>query len=373
MRDFMSVTHRDRYWDIVKGLGIMTVVLGHSGLPNPMILFIINYFHLAIFFFVPGFLYSDKHSTDPLTYTGRKLKDIWWPTMKYVIVFILLHNVFLKLNIYSTVIDQPMIYAKQAYSGNEHLTKIFEAFLNSMYSVEMAGAMWFIFPLLVTMVTFCVIRYTSQLLLLTGIKKEIYSLIFAAVLGGIGAYLTLNSLKLAWRADIAFLVMPVVYVGFLAKLYWNKVPLKWYLAIISVVILYVSYRRGLEISYAAGIIGNSSLLYYFVTFAGIYLVLYAAKLINNVKYLSKMFAYLGEKSFHIMALHFLAFKVINYIDVKLNHKETYMIAQFPSSNWDWWYLYLVAGLVIPIVGVYTYGKLEERIKLFYMKFANTKL
>lgn len=367
MWDIMPAIQRDKYWDVVKGLGILTVVFGHSGFSNLMILYIINYFHLAIFFFVSGFLFNDKHSGDPIHFAGRKLRDIWWPTMKYVIVFIWLHNIFLKLNVYSTVIDQPMISTKLEYSLYDFITKPFEALLNSMYSVELAGAMWFIFPLIVAMVVFCIIRYIAQLLLMRGSKKEIFSFVIAAVLGVAGVYLVINSIKLAWRADIALLVMPIIYLGYLVKLYWTKVPISVIGAVLSIITLYVCYINGLEISYAAGIIGNP-VLYYIATFSGIYLVLFVAKIINKMNYLSKIIAHLGEKSFHIMALHFLAFKVVNYFDVMINGKESFMIAQFPSSNWDWWYLYLFVGLVVPVLGVYIFGKIEGKLKLIYNNY-----
>src|SRR3989339_1325652 len=106
----MAEKKREIYWDIVKGLGIAAVVFGHSGFAYWPVIILINYYHLPIFFFVSGFFYNDTYSTDPYAYIGRKLRTLWWPMIQYVVAFILLHNLFLKLNIYSSLTDQPMIY-----------------------------------------------------------------------------------------------------------------------------------------------------------------------------------------------------------------------------------------------------------------------
>ncbi len=46
----MVIEKRNNYWDIVKGLGIILVVLGHSGCPNKFAIITLNYYHMALFF-----------------------------------------------------------------------------------------------------------------------------------------------------------------------------------------------------------------------------------------------------------------------------------------------------------------------------------
>lgn len=87
-----------QYWNIVKGLGIIAVVVGHCG--SPIVPYVYMY-HLALFFFVSGYLYKDDHSVDPFAYFASRMRRLWWPMVQYGIVFALLHNVFLQLNIYS--------------------------------------------------------------------------------------------------------------------------------------------------------------------------------------------------------------------------------------------------------------------------------
>lgn len=361
---------RDIYWDIVKGLGITIVVLGHSGCTFTMITTIIYFYHMALFFFVSGFFYNDKYSTNPYIYTGKKLKGLWWPTIKYIIVFILLHNIFLNLNIYSTMINQPMIYPTTYYSKLEILTYCFNTLFQTNYPVEMAGAMWFILPLIVAMITFCIVRYSANIFNFKSTKKEIYSSIIVVILGTMGIMFTMKSWKFAWRVDVALFTMPIVYCGYLYKKFVDKIKLRWYFTIVAVIGLYYLYKHDLRISYAGGVIGDP-IRFYLATFLGIYLHLYITKFLTRFTYVTNFIACLGRNSFHIMALHFLSFKVVNLIDVIVNNKPTFYIAQYPYSNVTWWPLNLLSGLLIPVAVVYLY-KLFSNMCIAKYKI-NTKI
>ena len=120
-------TQRSVYWDVVKSVAIFTVVLGHCGGPSVPLAYIINYFHMASFFFIAGALYKDKHSGDPLTYIGKRLRSIYFLAVKYIIAYILLHNLFIKMNIYSTVTTEAMIYPKSYYGKADILSACFRA------------------------------------------------------------------------------------------------------------------------------------------------------------------------------------------------------------------------------------------------------
>ena len=68
------------YWNIIKGIGILCIVIGHSW---KLLSGFVYLFHLAIFFFVGGYLYNDeKYSEDPYLYFANKLKNNW---KKYVL------------------------------------------------------------------------------------------------------------------------------------------------------------------------------------------------------------------------------------------------------------------------------------------------
>ncbi len=61
---------RDLYWDILKGLGIVAVVMGHAGIFTMEV----NWFHLELFFFVSGFLFKAEKCLDYGNFFCHKLK-----------------------------------------------------------------------------------------------------------------------------------------------------------------------------------------------------------------------------------------------------------------------------------------------------------
>ena len=85
------------YWNIIKGIGILCIVIGHSW---KLLSGFVYLFHLAIFFFVGGYLYNDeKYSEDPYLYFANKLKNNWKKYVLFEIILILLHNLFIKMGI----------------------------------------------------------------------------------------------------------------------------------------------------------------------------------------------------------------------------------------------------------------------------------
>lgn len=68
---------RSPYWDIVKGIGIIAIVLGHSCYFAVGFVYL---FHLALFFFVSGYLYSEKKYGDaPFAFFGNRFAGTMAP------------------------------------------------------------------------------------------------------------------------------------------------------------------------------------------------------------------------------------------------------------------------------------------------------
>ena len=83
---------RSLYWDIVKGWGIIAIVLGHTGYFAGAFVYL---FHLALFFFITGYFYNEtKYGDTPFLYFGSRLAGAWPRYMFYTLFFVLLHNFF---------------------------------------------------------------------------------------------------------------------------------------------------------------------------------------------------------------------------------------------------------------------------------------
>ena len=74
----------------------------------------------------------------------------------------------------------------------------------------------------------------------------------------------------------------------------------------------------------------------------------AAKIIYSVDILKIIFAFIGRESFHIMALHFVGFKVLNSLcvfcyDSDLSLMSYYCLPYIPSE------IYVIFGVGVPLL------------------------
>lgn len=59
----IKVTNRQtriEWIDIVKGIGLLCVILGHLSAPNQIARILVYSFHMPLFFFISGYLYKSK-------------------------------------------------------------------------------------------------------------------------------------------------------------------------------------------------------------------------------------------------------------------------------------------------------------------------
>ena len=97
---------RDITIDIIKALGIIGMVMGHSGSPITKFIYL---FHMAIFFIASGYCYNSKNTDsidDILKYIKKKFVSLWFPYVLWTAIYSLLHNFFITINVYT---DNPLL------------------------------------------------------------------------------------------------------------------------------------------------------------------------------------------------------------------------------------------------------------------------
>lgn len=108
-------------FSIMKGIAIMSVVLGHCSSYEFTEKFV-NQYHLAVFFFVSGYLFKERYLNCFTEFVKRKLETLYVPFVLSGLVFILLHNFLYYWNIYhyplsfDTTIHDIMILFAEWYS-----------------------------------------------------------------------------------------------------------------------------------------------------------------------------------------------------------------------------------------------------------------
>lgn len=348
----MIDSNNKKYWNILKGISILSIVIGHSC--SFLVPFVYLY-HLAIFFFISGYLYSEeKYGDNPFLYFMNKMKSNWKKYVLFSIFFILIHNILLKLNMISG----------SKYFFRDFITSIINA--NLFFCTEnMGGALWFVPVFIIASSIFGGIIYFSRKISNNAkaenklVIKNVLIIAFSLIVGVIGIYLNNNNIYIVFHTQTSLLVLPFYTVG-----YYMRVGIKDLskgLRLICFVIcfgllVYFAYYYKLGIELSANLVG-STFLFYPVSFIGIYFCLYLSKIIIKIKYINNYFNILGNYSFEIMASHFLVFKIIDFIYSHIvNINDPTIISMFPYSFAELWLIYIILGASIPAFIFYFINK-----------------
>ena len=334
---------RDSFIDILKAIGIISIVMGHSSWVFPVGKFPIGPFvytyHIMIFFFVAGWCFQWHSDFEPYVYIGKRIKGIYPYMIGYSIIFVLLHDLFCFLHILSQ--DTPV------YTLQQMLYNILCSFA-MVNSESLLGAFWFLPVLLFATSFFAVLFWQVE-------KKNMRCIghcFFCIVAGGLGIYLNQADLQLSYHMQTAILAVPIVYLGYCAKCNWKKINrfVTWWGTILSAVLLTGLLKADIgmiELSVNSII---SPWLFYPVTLTGIYFCLGLGKILNSYQRTRKLFQYIGRNSFHIMALHFLMFKLVD-LGIGIYTHASYEVLETAPHAFSCWPLYYAAGIFGPLLVV----------------------
>ena len=340
----------------LKGYGILLVVIGHaiwSEGTNGGAYSIRNFiylFHLAIFYYASGFLYKDKYVVDFKTFLIKRIKSLYIPYVTYGSVFLILHNIFCYIGLYSV---------DTTYSMGE-LIKNFFSLLKFNYFEALSGVFWFFKSLFVVSLSFELIVYILH-------KFQYCKLLIIICLGflsivGIGAcYYSFPCNKTL--ANLALL--PVFFVGYYVSR--NSICLLRYFKRYRFLVIFACFailliNSNYEVSINAQDIGPNPIIFYVCAFCGIYLTLYVVD--HTPKSLYKWIDYIGKNTAPIFIWHFLFFRIASLIIIlfnRLNINNLKLHPVIPNHNIIWLFIYIIIG----VGGSLLIDKMIKTMKRFF--------
>lgn len=349
---------RNKLIDIVKCIGIISVVIGHStwnvlGINAKFVRFVYMY-HLMIFIFVSGYLFPRekiKNRDEIYKYIGKHIYKMLTLFVVYNFVFVILHNSIVKTNIINTKLYTPKDIIEKSLNG---------LFFRS--NEEMLGAFWFIPMLLMTEMLFVI-----SVNIINKFKNNKYlHLAFPLIFAIVGLILCYEKINLLYKLQISIISVPFMYMGMFTKKYWLQLEkyifkFGW---IISAIILgfIIEMKIGNIELYRNQII--NPFLFYPVSLVGIYFCFSLAKMFKDIVFLEKGLCYIGENSFHIMALHFLFIKIIDIIYDKTDCITNMIFNSNKFFNYlnTIWPIFILLITCLPVILIYIIKRIKSIIK-----------
>jgi fucose 4-O-acetylase-like acetyltransferase len=331
---------RSQNLDIIKGIGIILVVLGHCGCPAAHFIYL---FHMAIFFIASGYVLNSAYSDNFANFRTlfrKRLKALWLPCFFFNTLFLLLAGTFIKYDIYPADVKTAPTIA----SG---------ILLNALLYLKggpLAGACWFLGTLFEVTVIYALVDY-----LLKRIRvrfREILNLVL-----GLAMFLvSFNLIQRGIRIHSIVEHIAGAYVMFAAGVLLKRLPLnaispqKWGLIFVGAfAVLFLCNQYG-SIEVSMGVY-TDWWFYLLCSIAGWFFVYGASVWVNRSSLATNALCYLGRNTICIIGLHFLAFKIVAYFQIWLYGLPHEKLSVHPVliSEPFWWVAYTVVGVGVPLV------------------------
>lgn len=329
----MSSTKRIAWVDIIKGIGIIIVVISHAYKdPNSSMLKIFYTFSMPLFFFVSGYMFKEENNIKE--HAKNKFYQLLIPYFSSLILF-------LPISIYFFPAHLNLFYY------NSIPIDIGRYFFGRSNAYSITGSIWFLPCLFFTQVIFNFLRNKLN-------DNVLNITIFVFLLLGYVNYLYFKWFFLPLYLHLTLAAIPLFYVGYLYRI--NNV--KDNLFVMAVL-------TGVSIWGITDVYGNAYNIldtYYgipFLTFlSGVVLTIVVKNIsivIDKFNLFSTMFINLGRASIVIMAFH-LVF-VIAFTRILTNPWIVTILALFISFG-----IYYILNLFSLTRALFV-GKKEDTIKI----------
>lgn len=350
---------RDNTIDILKAIGIILVVIGHSGFCGWGYNFIYS-FHMPLFFIASGYFFNAKYLDNKKMYIKKKIQDLYIPFVKYSIIFLLLHNLFIDIGLLSESYGY-LNAVSHYYDYKDIIRKTLNIVLRMSPSEYVLGAFWFLRSLFVGLILFMMSCFFLNKVFKDLKTSLIVCLLSFEILALILVYYPCIIIPQGGYRECLAVVF--ISLGYLIKNYWHQL-------LDSNYTLFVSIAMVIPMEYLHVSMGYTPQFkdWAFITltgFCGFVLIYRLSKYINSLQNnLTAFLSDLGANSFYVLVFHFLMFKPISFFKTYIYKLPHEMIGCHPVVDYFtetdfWWIVYSISSLFLSLM----LGKIVKCIPL----------
>lgn len=349
-------SNRDSVLSICKGIAIILMVIGHAEAPELITNFIYT-FHMPLFFMAAGYFFSRRYLSDPWPFIGKRIRGLYFPFLKWSVVFLLLHNVWFHFGILNEDYGNWTGGVTHPYTLKTAVTRLV-LMVTSMsgYDEFMAGAFWFFRGLLVASIVFLLLYK-----LLDSRTRLTPTAAVGLICAGMVAFLALRihfGIKLTtipnggWREIWGVFFFGA---GVLFRTYKDYLRQNWWLT--ACYAIFLAYAATQHFSGMNNGCRYRDLLTLPLTgLAGFLLVHHISTMIaRRDNFLNRSLAFIGDTTLYIFIFHIISFKVVSLLkiwwyDLDFGQIGCHMVIHYNHTDF-FWVLYSIAGVAIPLAGL----------------------
>ncbi len=343
----MLIKSRNNYISIAKAIGIILMVVGHSGCPSAIGNFI-YLFHMPLFFVCSGYFFRENADKASLLYFYKKrINGLYLPYLKWSIPFLVLHNVFRYIDITGSVI----------YQTHDYIIQFLRLVTMTDYEL-LIRPFWFIKELLFASV---IVASISMIHAHMFPKIGTFTLLILSLSIAIFAKF-LPLIPLIGDCSLLFLSIAYFYSGILIQKYKFSIPFTTsmiYISFFVVLIGSILFTGTIDMRFTTA---KNMLPYYLLSLSGIIMVFCISKKLEKISINSTLF-YIGNHTMPILALNLLALKLGNLMKIwiynlPINKLSSYTVIY--EYNTYFWMIYTIIGISTPLLLNFLYHKLFSR-------------
>lgn len=314
----MVLKKENEIMNILKGLAIILMVMGHADSPFNNYLYL---FHLSVFIFVSGYFYNERYDENFIALLRNRLKSLYLPYVEYVIIFTTINNFLFKANLVGSLIE----------FNKENLIRIFRGILTFNSPIDTLGAFWFIKTLFLCNILFGFISFTIKKICKDNFEYYRGTAVTIIFLFANIIWMRYGNVSMENVIKVSMCI-PIFYFGIIFRKNESNIIKNNFIMIILIILLYISSQQG-KIDIANGVYTNA-IFFLGNSLIGIYLLLILSeKIIIIDKY--KIMNYIGKNTLPILAAHWICFRIVDNL--------------FKIQNLDIrWIFYTIFGVLIPL-------------------------
>lgn len=349
-------SQRDTTLSILKGIGIILVVMGHCHFPFTGFLFS---FHMPLFFMASGYFFKTDYLNQKGNFYWKKVKGVYWPFLKWSVIFLLLHNVFCYFGILNNAYGDAAGVAYSLSQIKDNLLQI--VFRMNRYEPMILGTYWFMRSLFVASILVCLCSWGISKIIK---KQEVAIVVVGILFCALGGYMTYTRTFFYFIPQSGYReVMATFFIvcGFAFRQYLQRwVNLK--VALTALAVLLVGHNLHPTAMAISSRFNDWASLIFTGTSGFIATFYLCRQCANKGNWPAKALAYIGDRSFYIMTFHFLMFKPAMLFKTYIYGLDWHMIGcvpVIPSNDCWYWAVYTLSSLAFSIA----LGNLCKKIHL----------